>query len=105
MRVVDPEDPYAPVDPEQRDGQQLLPDRAPVVAFEVEWVDVLVLLRRVLRVLDRPVGPMTKPVGVLADPRMLGRTLPGEIEGHLEVETLSFRTEGVEVLEGAKPGL
>ena len=40
-----------------------LPQRAPVLALEVERVDVLVLLRRVLGVLDRAVGPRAEPLG------------------------------------------
>ena len=62
MRVVDAEDPDAAVDPEQRDVEQRLPQRPPVVAFEVERVDVLVLLRRILGVLDRAVGPVAEPL-------------------------------------------
>ena len=90
VRVVDAEDPDAALDPEQRDVEQRLPQRAPVVAVEVERVDVLVLLRRILGVLDRAVGPMAEPLGMLADPRMIGRALPGEIERDFEAEPLGL---------------
>ena len=56
---------------------------APVLALEVERIDVLVLLRRVLGVLDRAVGAMAEPLGMLAHPGVIGRALPGEIERDL----------------------
>ena len=49
VRVVHAEDPDAVIDPELDDVPQLVPERGPRVGLEVERVDVLVLLRRVLR--------------------------------------------------------
>ena len=62
VRVVDPEDRDAVADPERDDVLQLAPERLPVVGFEVDRVDVLVLLRRVLGVLDRAVRAMAEPL-------------------------------------------
>ncbi|MEJ7562837.1 MAG: hypothetical protein WKF45_09990, partial [Ilumatobacteraceae bacterium] len=50
VRVVDAEDRDAGVDPEPDDIAELGPQTGPVVALEVERIDVLVLLRRVLGV-------------------------------------------------------
>ena len=74
-------------------------------ALEVERVDVLILLRRVLRVLDRSVGPMLEPLGVLADPRMIGRRLERDVERDLETEPVRDGDEAIEVVERAEPGL
>src|SRR5690606_8180358 len=52
----------------------------PVVRVEVERIDVLVLLRRVLRVLDRPVGSPAEPARVLANPRVVRRGLERDVE-------------------------
>src|SRR6185436_7814933 len=79
--------------------------RAPVLALEVEGVDILVLLRRVLRVLDRAIGPMAEPLRVFAHPRVIRRTLPGEIERDLHVEAARPAGERVEVLERPERGL
>ena len=59
--VVNPEDLDAVVDPEQEDVAELVPEGPPVVALEIERIDVLVLLGRVLGVLDRsrPAGAGT----------------------------------------------
>ena len=77
---------------------------APVAALEVERVDVLVLLRRVLRVLDRAVGPMLEPLRVLADPGMIGRRLERDVERDLESEVARGGDEAIEVVERAEPG-
>ena len=74
------------VDPEQADVTQRAPERSPVVAIEVERIDVLILLRRVLGVLDRAVGAVAEPIRMLADPRMIRRTLPGKVQSDFEPE-------------------
>src|SRR5207248_4413472 len=102
MRVINPENPNAVLDPEERHAQELAPQRTPFVALEVERVDILVLLRRVLRVFDRSVGPMAEPLRVLGDPRMVGRALPREIEGDLEAKSLRLRAKGIEIGECAE---
>src|SRR5207244_7949767 len=80
VRIVHAEDTDALLRPEQHDGQELLPQLPPVLVLEVERVDVFVLLRRVLRVLDRAVGPVLEPFGVLARVRMVRRALECGVE-------------------------
>jgi hypothetical protein len=63
---------------------ELVPERAPVVRLEVERVDVLVLLRRVLRVLDGAVRPRAEPLRVLLDVRVVGRDLERDVERDLD---------------------
>ncbi len=48
---------------------------------EVEGIDVLVLLGRVLGVGDGPVGAVMEPLGMLADPGMVGRAVRGRSRG------------------------
>src|SRR4030095_460973 len=69
--VVDSKDLHAVGDPEEKHVPQRLPQRLPVAALEVERIDVLVLLGRVLRVLDRPVRPAPEPFGMLTNPWMV----------------------------------
>ena len=58
------------LDPEQHDVAQRLPQAGHgAFGVEVDVDDVLVLLRRVLGVFDRAVGPPAEPVGVLAAAR------------------------------------
>ena len=80
VRVVDAEDLDAVADPELEDRAQLVPQALPVLGLEVERVDVLVLLRRVLGVLDRAVGALAEPGRVLRDERVVGRDLEGDVE-------------------------
>jgi hypothetical protein len=72
VRVVDAEDLHAVTDPEVDHTLQLAPQPFFVGRVEVDRVDVLVLLRRVLGVLDRAVRPDREPVGVLGDPGVVG---------------------------------
>ena len=76
-----------------------------VVGPEVDRVDVLVLLRRVLGVRDRAVGPVVEPLGVLADPGVIGRALERVVERDLHAEVAGRLHEGVEVVEGAELGV
>ena len=104
MRVVDPEDPHPVFGPEQHDPQYLVVDALGVVV-EVDRVDVLVLLRRVLRVGDRAVGAHGEPLRVRLDPRVVGRALQREVERDLHAEVVRARDERVEVVHRAQLGV
>src|SRR3546814_5193549 len=68
--VVDPEDADAVVDPVQQHVPAGLPEGRAVgfvVRPEVDRVDVLVLLRRVLGVPDRTVGALGEPLRVRSE--------------------------------------
>src|SRR6185295_3267543 len=90
VRVVDSEDLYIMRNPKFEDALQLLPQAAPRRGFEVERVDVLVLLRRVFRVLHRAVGPRAEPLRMLAHVRMVGRALEGDIERDMHASFFGF---------------
>src|SRR5881628_1510733 len=105
MGVVDAEDLHAVRDPEEEDVAKRRPQPPPVGALEVERVDVLILLRRILGVLDRSVRPVLEPVGVLAYPGMIRRGLKRDVEGDLEAETIRDANESIEVLDCAQPRL
>ena len=85
MRVVDPEDPDAALDTSRATtSRSASQSAAPVVGVEVDVVDVLVALRRVLGVLDRAVGAAVEPLRMLAQPRVVGRALDREVERELD---------------------
>jgi hypothetical protein len=103
--VVDAKDAYAVVDPEVEDLLARLPQRHAVgvlVGPEVQRVDVLVLLGRVLGVLDRAVRPVVEPLRVLGDPGVVGRALQRVVERHLEPDGVGLGDEPVEVVDGAE---
>ena len=72
------------------------------VVVEVERVDVLVLLGRVLGVGDGAVRAGGEPLRVLGDPGMVGRALQREVERNLEAEVRGRGHEVVEVVDGAE---
>ena len=82
-------------------AQHLLDEPLEVVV-EVDRVDVLVLLRRVLRVGDRPVGPRREPLGVLGDPWMIRGGLQREVERDLHAVRLGLGDEVREVGDRAQ---
>ena len=85
VRVVDPEDLHAELDPLQGDPAQLLPQGLPVGRVPVEVVDVLVLLGWVLRVLQRAVRALEEPLRVLLEPRVVRGALDGEVERDVDL--------------------
>ena len=104
MRIVDAKDPHALLDPIGRDIAELEPQLAPVVGLEIERIDVLVILRRVLRILQRAIRSMTKPLGMFARVGMVRRGLIREIERDLQPETLGLCTEPAEVVDCPEAG-
>ena len=105
VRVVDAEHLHAAVDPVQHHRQQRVPQRAPVRRLPVDVVDVLVALGRVLGVLERAVGAAVKPLGVLGQPRVVGRALDREVER--DVDAVAGRGSGqrAQVVDRAELGV
>ena len=77
------------------------PSRAPPSrGREVDVVDVLVALGRVLRILQRPVGAAVEPVGVVLQPRVVRGALDRAVERDLHAVVGCRPHERLEVLEG-----
>ena len=87
VRVVDAEDLDPVVDPHLDDPAHLGVGPGRVVV-EVERVDVLVLLRRVLGVGDRAVGAGGEPLRVGRHVGVVGGALQGDVDRDLEAELL-----------------
>ena len=102
VRVVDPEHRHARVAPPQDGVADRLPEPLLVDRLPVEVVDVLVALRRVLGVLERPVGSVLEPLRVLAQPRVVGRALERKVERELHPVRVKGSDEGFEIGLGAE---
>ena len=105
VRVVHAEDLDAALDPREHDVAQRVPEPAPVVRSEVDVVDVLVALGRVLRVLQRAVGAPVEPLGVLGQPRVVRRRLDREVDADLAADLAAARDHALELLERAEVGM
>ena len=101
MWIIHPKDPYPAFDPQVHDAQHFGAEALRVVV-EVQRVDVLILLRRVLGVGDAPVGPGGKPFGMLGHPRMVGGSLQGQIQGHFEAQIVGALHERSKIRCGAQ---
>ena len=105
MRIVHPEGAHPLIHPEHEDAQELLPELAPVLGLEVKRVDILVFLRRVLRVLDRAVRPSGKPFRVLTQIGMIRGTLERDVECNLQPTLASGLNQVFEVSQGSELGM
>ena len=99
VRVVDAEYPDALFDPVVHDALQLFPELPPVRGFEIERVDVLVLLGWILRVLDRPIRAAPEPFRMLPNVRMVGRALVGDVERHVDAVFTGLLQKPLEILQ------
>ncbi len=104
VRVVHAEDPHAAVHPVPQHPHGL-GDEAVHVGVEGDGVDVLVLLRRVLRVGDGAVGAVVEPLGVFLHPGVVRGALQREVQRHLQPQLAGLADEPGEVLQGAQIGV
>ena len=86
------------------DPEHLGIDAAGVV-IEVQRVDVLVFLGRVLGVRDPAVGPLGEPFRVLGHPGVVRGGLQGQVEGDFHAQLPGAPHERVEVRERAQIGM
>ena len=70
--------------------------------FEIERIDVLIFLGRIFRILDRAIGPLAKPFGMLAHIRMIGRALKRDIQRQLDPCFSAARTSELKIVERSK---
>ncbi len=99
VRVVHAEDPHPLPDPEEEDPLHLIPQPLPLRGLEVERVDVLVFLGRVLGVLDAPVRAAPEPPWVLLHVRVLRRAMEGDVQRDLEPHPLRRLQQVPEILQ------
>ena len=101
MRVVDAKDLDAVIHPVADHTEHFVVETGGVVV-EVDRVDVLVLLRRVLGVGDGAVRQFGEPLAVVRGPRVIRRALQRQIERYLQTEISRGGDELVEVGDRAQ---
>ena len=101
VRVIDAEDGDARLDPQIHDAFDFFFD-AGHVGIEVDWVNILILLRRVLGEGDGAVRLVAEPVRVGLDPRVIGRALQGEIKRDFQTQFMCTLAQGLEIVHGAE---
>src|SRR5437899_952775 len=70
--------------------------------FELEWVDVFILLRRIFRVLNRSIRPPSEPFRMLLHIGMVRRALVGQIQGNIDSCLLSGSDKLAKVVNRAQ---
>src|SRR6266567_6107781 len=71
----------------------------PFRIFEIERIDIFILFRRILGVLNGAVRALPKPLPMLLDIRVVGRALEGHIQCDLESVSFGFGNEVSETLQ------
>src|SRR5580704_12689863 len=66
MRVIDAKQPHTLCNPEVENPFQRRPQLPPLTSLEVQRVDILIFLGRILCILNRPIGSLAEPLWVLA---------------------------------------
>src|SRR5690606_22896766 len=82
----------------------LRPEGAPVLAVEVQGVDILVFFGRVFGIFDRTVRALVEPVWMLMDIGVVWGAIDGKIEGDFHAAFVDLGHEPFEVFESAEFG-
>src|SRR5262249_39222261 len=105
VRVVDAEAAHSARHPVEDDVAERVPEPQPFVAVEVQVVDVLVALGRVLGVLERAVRAPVEPLGVLGEPGVARGAVKAVVDADLTAELAPARHEPLEVLDRPELGV
>ena len=102
VRIIDAKYFDTAGNPEIDHAFEFVPQGAPIACFEIERIDVLVFLWRILSVLHAAVGPMLEPLRMLRHVRMVGSALKGNVHGDFDAQRARHVQEPIEVIEGAE---
>src|SRR6266702_1983311 len=76
-----------------------------VATIKIDVDDILVLLRRILRVTHRAIGAPLKPSGMILQPRLVGRALDRKIKRNLHTVSGTGVAQQPEIINCAKCGM
>ena len=99
MRIVDAKNVHALRDPIVEDALDLFPQCRCRRRRKIERINVLVFLRRILRVLNASVGASPEPLRMLLDVGMVGRALQRDIERDVDAELPCCGHEPPEIVQ------
>src|SRR5919106_4743111 len=105
MRIVHAKDMYPLFKPVQDHVFELLKQGLPSVGLEIEGIDVLVFLRRILGELNSPVGTPAEPGWISLHIGMIRRALEGNIQGHFHPSFMDRADQSLEILKRPKLGV
>src|SRR5258708_33833996 len=100
MRIINANDGDLMIGPKEDDPFHLIPQLSPIFVVEINRINVLIFFWRILGIFDRAVRTMEKPFGVVANVRVIGRTIDGKVERHLHPSASYLAYEPIEILQG-----
>ena len=99
VRIVDAKDTDPLLKPVDKDVLQFFFQILIIITVKVDRIDVFILLRRILGVLDGLVRAPFEPLRMLLHVRVVRRALKSDVEGYLDAVLGSRRHKILEVLE------
>src|ERR1035441_8031340 len=102
VRIIDAENCYAQPGPVEEDALQLFPHPRPVFALKIKRVNVLILFRRILSILNRAIGPLLEPVLMLLHIWVVRRRLKRNVERNRKIQPHGLGNEALEVVDRSK---
>ena len=101
VRVVNTEDRHTRLDPQVHNAFDFFFD-AFHVGIEIDRVNILILLRRILGECDGAVRLGAEPVRMRLNPRVVRRALQSEIKRDFQAQLVGTLAECLEIVHGAK---
>jgi hypothetical protein len=102
VRIIHAKNPHSEIAPESDYIVQLLPQGLPVRIVKIQRINILVFLWRILGVFDRSIRALKEPLGMIANVRMIGRAIDGEVQRDLHSPLLDLANQPLEILERSK---
>src|SRR5271163_1872038 len=102
MGIVNAKNPHSLIDPVIENALQFLPQGAPLCALKIQRINILILLRWVLRILYGAVRTLAEPFRMLAHVGMIRRTLERNIDRDLKSLFFGRGDEVLEICERAE---
>ena len=102
MGIVHAEDLHPLLHPEEHYTDELTPEVLPIIAVEVDRVDVLILLWRIFSITNGAIRPLVKPIGMIFDVRVIRRAVDREIQRDFKTALLRLTHQPNKILNSAQ---
>ncbi len=93
------------IHPKREDVFERIPQSLPVGGLEIQRINILIFLGRILRILNRPIGALLEEFRMLFDPGMIRSALERNIQGNLHLQLFGPLDQVREILHGAQFGM
>ncbi len=105
MRIVYAEDAHTLIHPKAEHAFEGIPQSLPVGRLEIQRINILILLGRVLCILNRPIGALLEKFRMFGHPGMIRGALERNIEGNFHFQLPGALDQVGEVFQRTQGGM